>query len=94
MRRMTAFSTLLFASVLAVPAFAAEPLDPADRSHVTFEHVANKLERQGYTEIKDIDNKQFDSWVEVHATNPEGERVYIRFDNTVGTLISERPLGN
>lgn len=94
MRRMTTFATLLFASALTAPAFAAEPFDPADRGHVSFEEVANKLERQGYTEIKDIDNKLFDAWVEVHATNPDGERVHIKLDNTVGTLISERPLGN
>lgn len=94
MRRMTTFSTLLFASVLAIPAATAEPLDPADRGHVTFEEVAKDLERKGYTEIKDIDNKLFDAWVEVYATNPDGERVHIKFDNTVGALISERPLGN
>ena len=80
--------------MFASPAFAAEPFDPADRGHVTFEEAATKLERQGYTDIKDIDNKQFDAWVEVLATNPDGKRVHIKLDNTVGTLVSERPLGN
>lgn len=94
MRRLTTFSILMFASVLAAPPLVAEPLDPADRSHVTFEEVANDLERQGYTEIKDIDNKLFDPWVEVYATNPDGERVHIKLDNTMGSVISERPLGN
>lgn len=92
--RKTLLSILAAAPILAAPVLANEPYDPADRSHVSFEEARNKLAKQGYTEIKDIDNKDFDAWVEVHATNPEGERVHIKLDNTVGTVVSERPLGN
>lgn len=92
MKRTILLSALLVTPLLAGSAFAAEPLDPADRGHVTFEEARNKLERQGYTDIKDIDNRLFDAWVEVHATNPDGERMHIKLDNTVGTVISERPL--
>jgi hypothetical protein len=94
MKRTILLPALLAAPLLAGAAVANEPYDPADRSHVTFEEARNKLERQGYTDIKDIDNKQFDAWVEVYATNPDGQRVHIKLDNTVGTLISEQPLGN
>lgn len=92
--RKTLLSLLAAARLLAGPVAASETYDPADRSHVSFEEARNKLERQGYTDIKDIDNKQFDAWVEVLATNPEGQRVHIKLDNTVGTLVSEQPLGN
>ena len=89
--RKTLLSLLAAAPLIAGAAAANETYDPADRSHVSFEEARNKLERQGYTDIKDIDNKLFDAWVEVHATNPEGQRVHIKLDNTVGTLVSERP---
>lgn len=92
--RKTLLMLFAAAPLLSGAAAAHDPYDPADRSHVSFEEVRNKLERQGYTEIKDIDNKQFDAWVEVYATNPDGERVHIKLDNTVGTVVSERPLGN
>ncbi|MEX0921795.1 MAG: PepSY domain-containing protein [Rhodovibrionaceae bacterium] len=94
MKRKILLSILVCAPLFVGGAFANEPLDPADRGHVSFEEARNKLERQGYTEIKDIDNRQFDAWVEVYATNPDGERVHIKLDNTVGTVISEKPLGN
>ncbi len=94
MNRKIALTILLLSAAPVAPAFANEPLDPADRGHVSFQEAANKLERLGYSDIKDIDNRQFDAWVVVHATNPEGQRVIIRLDNTVGTIISEKPLGN
>lgn len=94
MKRTILLSSLVCVPLFAAAAFANEPFDPVDRGHVSFEEARNKLERQGYTEIKDIDNRQFDAWVEVYATNPEGNRVHIKLDNTVGTVVSERPLGN
>lgn len=65
--------------------------DRYDAQHASYDEIAVRLENQGYSNVVERDNNRFDPWMKVHATDPNGQRVFILLDNT-GNVIRVTPL--
>ena len=81
---------------VAFPALAMdyESRDDADQgplSHASLTEVRENLERQGYSDVVLADRNRFDRMIDVRATDPNGERIEIRLDNTTN-IIRIRPM--
>lgn len=87
-------ATLLAAVVAASGhggAFAQDG-DPVDASSLGPDAAMNRLEQKGYTELRSVDRDAFDNEIELEGLNPEGERVRVTVDTTIGSVLYEHSL--
>ncbi len=92
LKGLRAFALAAFLAASGPGGALAQDGDPVDASSLGPDAAMNRLEQKGYTELRSVDRDAFDNEIELEGLNPEGERVRVTVDTTVGSILYEHRL--